>query len=389
MAKREPIRLVLLFNPASAGMRSMVDGILAARTSLNFQVITSDLPGLRPVVAESQDQADAWLMFAGSREVAQRFARLQHKTPIVNLSAGLGDNPMPSVWPDNEEIGRLAAEHLLATGLSRFGFAGDPGGEHYSALRLRGFRGALADRPCAVLDRVPRGVPDTAAWHALRKDLVRWLTRLPKPCGVLAADDARAVMVSRACHKARLRVPEDVAIVGVNNEEALCAFGDPPLTSVALPWRQIGVTVAELMARILRGRARPGKPIIINGARLIERRSTQTVAVDAPDLAKAIRFIRETASHRPVSLTEVTAHVLRSRSTVERGFRRCLGHAIGEEIARTRERHLRRMLCETALSVKQIAAAMGFRSVGDLSRFCLNRTGHRPVSLRASQAKTS
>lgn len=382
MARAGPVRLVLLFNPASAGLRSMVEGILETPTPVAFQVITSDLPGLGPVVAESRDQADAWLMFAGSRDVTRKYARRQRRTPIVNLSAALADNPLPSVWPDNEEIGRLAAEHLLATGLGQFAYAGDPGGEHYSAVRLEGFRRHLAGKPCAVLDRVPHAVPDTATWHQLRGRLVRWLAGLPRPCGVLAADDARAVMVSRACQRAGLRVPEDAAIVGVNNDDALCAFGDPPLTSIAMPWRQIGREVAAVMASLMRGRRRPGRPIVVAGARLIERRSTQTVALDDADLAKAIRFIREAAPHRPLSLPEVTARVHLSRSTLERRFRRYLGHTIGEEIARTRERRMRDLLSDTAWSIKQIAAAMRFRSVGELSRFCRNRTGQAPRTLR-------
>lgn len=382
MRKKAPVRLVLLFNPASAGLRSMVEGILEAETPAQFQVISSDLPGLGPVVAGSRNHADAWLMFAGSRDVAERYGRLQRRIPILNLSAGLADNPLPSVWPDNEEIGRLAAEHLLATGLSQFGCVGDPAGEHYSALRLAGFRGALGDRPCTLLDRIPRMLPDAAAWRRLKGRLLRWLRRLPTPCGVLAADDARAVMVSRVCRTAGLRVPEDVAIVGVNNDDAICAFGDPPLTSIALPWRRIGWKVAEVMARLVRRRRPPGHRVIVGGARLIERRSTQTVALDDPDLARAILFIREAAPHRPLFLPEVTAHVHLSRSTLERRFRRYVCHTIGEEIVRTRERRMRNLLCDTTLTIKQIAAAMRFRSVGELSRFCRNRTGQSPRTLR-------
>jgi len=378
------IRLVLLFNPASAGLRSMVDGILEARTPLGFQVITCDLPGLRPVLIDSQDQADAWLMFAGSREVARKFARRQRRVPIVNLSAGLADPPLPSVWPDNMEIGTLAAEHLLTTGLGRFAFVGEPAGEHYSALRLDGFRAGLGGRACQVFDGVPRSLPDSAAWRVLRRRLAGWLKGLPGPCGIFAADDARAVMVSRACRWAGLRVPEDAAIVGVNNDETICAFGDPPLTSIALPWRQIGRRVAGVMVGLVRGRARPVRPVVVGGARLVERRSTQTVAMDDPELAAAIRFIRATAPHRPVSLAEVTGHVKTSRSTLERRFHRCLGHAIGEEVARTRERQMRALLREMTLTVKQIAARMAFRTVGELSRFCRHRTGRSPVALRAA-----
>ena len=111
MSKRVPVRLVLLFNPASAGLRSLVDGILEAEAGARFQVIASDLPGLRPVVAESQNQGDAWLMFAGSREVAERYGRLQRRIPIVNLSAGLAGLPNP--------CGVLAADDGRAVMISR------------------------------------------------------------------------------------------------------------------------------------------------------------------------------------------------------------------------------------------------------------------------------
>jgi len=173
MKSKPTFRLVPMFNPASAALRTMVDGILEAPAPAAFQVIAVDLPGLRPVLDETRHEADGWLMFAGTRQVAQTFARLQRRLPIVNLSAGLADNPLPSVWPDNEEIGRLAGEHLLATGLSRFAYLGDPAAEHYSVLRLEGFRRVLAGRSCAVLDGVASSVASAAAWRDLRRALVR------------------------------------------------------------------------------------------------------------------------------------------------------------------------------------------------------------------------
>ena len=162
---------------------------------------------------------------------------------------------------DSEGAARLAAEHLRDKGLQHFGFVGIAG-KIWSARREQAFCQHMADAgyavqvyPCAARRRLP--------WSREQAILARWLAGLPKPVGVMACNDDRGREVLEACRQSQVRVPEEVAVVGVDNDELLCELSDPPLSSVALGAERAGFEAAALLDQLMAGRVkkprRPGR----------------------------------------------------------------------------------------------------------------------------------
>jgi len=183
--------------------------------------------------------------------------------PVVNISGALRDPGLPRVMVDHLELGRMAAEHLLERGFRRFGYYG----LHkvwYSELRGRGFteRVILAGAECRELETIS-SIGRRRPWHGWLDELTGWLKELAPPVGLFAVHDYRARMVVDACYRAGLRVPDDVAVIGVNNDEITCEFCEPPLSSVSRNGRQVGCQAAALLDRLMSGRRPPRQEMLV------------------------------------------------------------------------------------------------------------------------------
>ena len=184
------------------------------------------------------------------------------RAPVVGIGGGYGwhdpSSGIPYFATDNEAIARLAAEHLLERGFRRLAFCGYPRTRvnRWSGERGRAFRqfARQAGCPCAVYT----GRRKTARrWRELQSELMAWLRALEKPVGVMACNDLRARHVLEACHRLSLRLPEDVALVGVDNDEMICELTNPPLSSVEQGARQMGYQAAALLEQLMRGKRAP------------------------------------------------------------------------------------------------------------------------------------
>ena len=185
---------------------------------------------------------------------------------------------------------------------------------------------------------------------------------LPRPAGVMACTDQLGFWLLDACVRAGIRVPEEVAVVGVENDEALCAMSRPPLSSVALPTERIGYEAARMLDRLMRGRSVPRTRIAIEPLGVVARQSSDVVAIDDPRLAAALRHIREQAC-AGIGVEDVLRAAPMSRSTLERGFRKVLGRSPHDELLRVRLEGARRLLSETDLKLSAVAQRSGFRHV--------------------------
>ena len=281
------------------------------------------------------------------------------------------------VCPDGVEAGRLAAEHLLDRGFRRFAFVGAFDNPLWSTRREEGFVARLeeAGLPCQIYptpkSRLGR------EWAREQETLGRWLSSFPRPLGVLACDDERGLQVLEACRAARLLVPEDVAVVGVDNDDLMCELADPSLSSVGLDTRRAGYEAAALLDDLIHGRFKNARRILVKPVGVVARRSTQVFDLKDREVALAVRFIHDHAS-RPINVSDVVRHVCLSRRALEIRFQRALGRSVHDEIIRCHLQRAQVLLSETERTIAEVASAAGFGSACHMYRAFQKHLGCAP-----------
>lgn len=271
-----------------------------------------------------------------------------------------GDSDLPQVRSDDDAIGRMAAEHLIERGFQRFGFCGFTG-EAWSHRREEAFQSTVRSRAgadCAQYNSVWQG-PNAHPWEEELACIMQWLSELTPPVALMACNDIRGQQVINACSLIGLAVPEQVAVIGADNDDLLCRVCSPPLSSVIPNAETVGFRAAEMLADLMDGNAPAASSQLIPPLGVATRQSTDVVAIEDRDIATALRFIREHAC-RGISVDEVVAHSDISRSTLERQIRKHLGRTPQEEIRRVQIKRARELLLATDLPVEKIAELCGF-----------------------------
>lgn len=286
-------------------------------------------------------------------ELARRLT--ERRIAAVDLNDRYGDLGLPRVSSDMVAIGRLAARTLLSRGYGRIAFCGFAD-EAWSEARLAGV--AEAVEPCSVFRSPWRGLREHA-WEEEGELLARWLTALPRPVGVVACNDVRGYHVLDACRSLGLAVPEEIAVIGVDNADTFCALCDPPLSSVVPDAERLGFEAAALLEQLMDGVDPPARSILIPPKGVAARESTDSEAIHDPMVLAAARFIRRRA-HQAIAVGDVAAHVKVSRSTLERRFRLALSRSPHEEIVRARLKRVMARLAETDWPLNRIADDAGF-----------------------------
>lgn len=323
--------------------------------------------------------------------------------PVVNLRAAQPGIHFPYVGLDHAAIARLAAEHLLERGLRHFAFCGKPRGVHAGlderadqfARRIEE-AGFLCEQyphePAGANGRV-NGRPSSDAkhdskaadtWEQTQDRLAAWIAALPTPVGVMACNDERGLMVLDACRRAGRRVPDEVAVVGVDNDEHLCDLALPPMTSVDVNAEQIGYTAAELLDRLMAGEEAPAGPTILLPRGVVTRRSTDLVATEDAAVNRAVAFIRENAG-RGLQVPDVVTHVRMSRASLEPRVKRILGRTIHQEIQRVQLGRVKELLVHSSIPLKRIAMDTGFSCVQYMTRVFHATTGETPARYRTKR----
>jgi LacI family transcriptional regulator len=304
--------------------------------------------------------------------------------PVVHLRNAHGDLEFPCVCLDNQMVARLAADHLLQRGLRHFAFCGNARGLH-QMLDKRGdeFRKMIEDAgyQCNVFPAEPQR-PKQISWEKQQERLADWIDGLPKPVGIMASNDERGLMVLDACRRHKRRVPEEVAVIGVDNDEYLCDLSVPPMTSIDVNAEQVGMAAAELLDQLMAGHKPPPAPIIIPPRGIIARRSSDMLASEDPAVNSAAAFILENAG-RGIQVPDVAAHVKMSRASLEPRFKRILDRTIHQEIQRVQLEQVKRMLVNGPIPLKQIAREAGFSCVQYMNRVFRAATGETPARFRA------
>lgn len=300
--------------------------------------------------------------------------------PAVNVSSiVLSGVDLPRVANDVRATGRLAAQYLIDRGLRKFAYVGLPR-LAYVAPHYQAFAATLAEAgySCAV-HSLAHG---RAGWLARQQALTDWLRALPKPVGILtwATPQGRAVL--DACRWAGLLVPEQVAVLSGDDDQLLCAICNPPLSGIAVAAEQIGHEAAAVLDRLLARRRARKRSILFPPTGVVTRRSTETLALDNPELAQAVAFIREHAAE-PIQVDDVLQVVAISRRQLERHFQEFLGRSPAEEIRRVRLERAKELLAQTDLPIPKVAAACGFGTGEYLATIFKQSTGLTPLKYRS------
>jgi LacI family transcriptional regulator len=297
----------------------------------------------------------------------------------------LGEDNPPGAFTissDDALSGVMAAEHLLERNFKNFGYVGIKG-YIWSDIRRETFSRRIREsgRSVNIIEpaRKTRSVP---RWDQVGHILSDWITDLPKPVGIMCCYDVMARTVIDVCREIQVPVPEQVAIIGVDNDEVLCEVSQPRLSSVALDTRRIGFEAATMLDRLIEGEE-VGRHVAVSPGGVVARGSTDTLAIEDPHVATALAFIRRYAC-KGIEAGDVVSRVPLSRRTLERRFSDRVGRSLLSEIHQVRFDRMKRFLSETDLKLDAIAARCGFSHTPYMAAQFRKHFGMTPGEFRKS-----
>lgn len=309
--------------------------------------------------------------------------------PVVDVSNWIPDSRFPRISPDDIAIGEMGAKYLIDIGLRQFGVYGLPGAL-FSDLRQKSFiqtlgkQGLTADIMGLVHYELPRKI---SLPPGIDTSLAGWLLHLPKPVGIFAAHDDSASFILDTCRHLGIKVPEEICVLGVDNDELISKFTHPPLSSIALPTQKIGFEAAMLLDRMMAGEKPPQNPICLPPVGVVSRQSTDLLAVQDDDVLLAMRFIRKQVQ-KGVTVRDILREVPVNRRYLERKFRQLVGRTPLQEIRRVRLEKAKELLSGTDLSMPAIARNSGFPNPEHLSNVFHKEVGLTPTAYRKKNRLT-
>jgi len=377
-----PRRVALLIEASRAYARGLVRGVAQYNRQHKGWTVFYTPRGLDdpPPAWLRAWEGDGILARINDRRMAQAVAR--KRVPVVELRRALGQPGLPSIGPDDAAVARLAAEHLRQCGFEQFGFVGMPRGTHPAMdLRADAFAACLAawGMPCAQLHlrRERRG----DVWEQQCGAIIDWLRRLPQPAGVMACNDDLGLLVLDACRRAAILVPDQIAVLGVGNDECLCDLAVPPLSSVDLDPQRIGYEAAQMLDCLMARRTLPEASGLVPPRGVVARASTDVLAIADQGVVRAVRLIRQRACG-PLKVADVLREARMSRAALEPRLKRTLGRTIHQEIDRVRIARVKELLLTTTAPLKQIAQQAGYRYPEYMMRVFRQTTGQTPGEFR-------
>ena len=333
-----------------------------------------------PVERELHSQMPAWLAHWKGDGIIARIEsnamarRLKScKCPIIDVLGQHKFKDIPSLDTDARIVARLAVDFFIQAGFQHFAYCGyagvpfsDARGEMFQQFLSQQRRKTaiyatrLAERePGDIQAREQQGLQ-------LESSMADWLKNQPRPLALFACNDVCAQQVLNACRENNIRVPEEIAVMGVDNDDVLCNLCDPPLTSIEPNTEELGYRAAAMMDRLLNGERLSQETVLIPPVRIVERASTDMVAVDDKIAVTAMRFIRDQVGEG-IAVKDVLLHTKRSRTDLDIRFRRWLGCSVRDQIQRQRLQTASQLLHDLNMSIQEVAERSGF---ADSAHFC-------------------
>lgn len=284
------------------------------------------------------------------------------------------------VSPDPEKIARMAGDYFMNQGFRRFAFCGIVG-PVWSESRETAYVTYLREQgyDCSVYR--PINKKSAANWETEQPALSAWLGSLDKPVAILTCNDVRGRQVLDACATAGVAVPQEAAVLGVDNDEVFCGLCNPSLSSVALNVARAGFELAGWLDRMMQSKVSAEEFYNVEPLYVVERQSTDVLVVEDPVVAEALGFIRVSA-WKPLGVLEVANKVAVSRRSLEIRFRQAVGWSVHDEIQRVRLAHVRQLLVETELTLEKISERSGFAAASYMSATFRKHWGMTPLAYR-------
>lgn len=356
---RPRLSVALLIESSNAYARELLRGIsiyIHERNSWSV-TLTENEPGYEQLTWFSHWNGDGVIARIVDSRIARRLKSV--RVPVVDVSGRYRLTRVSQVLPDDAMISRLAVEHLRDRGFSRVGFCGDDR-FHWSRERCDFFRGYAREAGLECFYHSSPSRPSRGSWLQANRRLRDWIRSLPLPIGVMASHDLRGQQLLDACKGEGIAVPEQIAILGVDNDELVCNLCEPRLSSVIPDAFQTGYESARILnAAMLSRKTRP-QLVRIPPRGAATRQSTDIVAVEGEMLARALKFIRQHACEG-ISVADVVRSMDVSRGTLDSRFRKSIGRSVHAEIERIRIDRIKHLLTETNFSLGAVAEAAGFR----------------------------
>lgn len=319
----------------------------------------------------------------GDGIIARISSRLQveqlreRNIPVVNVDDVFeGLSGIGAVITDERERARIALEHLLARGFSKFAYFAPPSLRH-SKNRGAAFVKAVGDLGYECHEYLPGyRAGRKIGWEEQQRRVNRWLASLPRPIAILTVDAHHGRQLTEICHFAGIRVPDEAAILAGDTDDLLCEVSTPPLSSISVACERLGYDAAAMLSRMMAGEKAPEAPVLIAPHGVISRQSTDVLSIDDPTVVRALRYIH-THAHHGIAVEDILREVPISRRSLEIQFRTYLKRSPAEEIRRVRLDRGRQLLGRRELSITEIALACGFSNAtrfGIAFRKCFGTT---------------
>lgn len=313
--------------------------------------------------------------------------------PVIGVATIQNLLTVPFVSANSKEVAQMACEYLLKKKFGNLAFFGLTQAR-WSAERMEHFSQYLAKRGYNVHVFKEKQVllrndltPFTRLWintalNAGQQKLIEWLKQLPKPVAILASCDIFACYLLNVAKEAGFGIPDEIAILGVNNDNAICNICDPPLSSIAFNFKKAGYDAAKLLDKMISGHeTMQGQCIEIQPTHVETRGSTDIYAIDDPAIVQAMKYIRENGN-TPLQVDAIANHVCMSKRLLQLRFHDLIGKSVHDEIVQAHFEIAKTMLIETNLPIDEIAAHSGFHYTSNMRRAFIKITGMLPQKYR-------
>jgi LacI family transcriptional regulator len=324
---------------------------------------------------------------------------LAHKVPCVIHNAHKEEKyEIPNILVDSNSIGIAAAEFLLKIGFKHFAYSGYSD-IYWSQIRKASFIKQVDSLGFATSVHKEIWNANDKNWnkrnHAVlmgwkeysrvrgQSQMLQWLKSLPKPVGLLACNDEYGRYIIEVCRRAKIKVPEDVAVLGVDNDQLVCELANPSMSSVSLNIQEAGYQAAELLDQLMQKEKIKEQNVVVKATHIQQQHSTDIFTIEDDDIRLALRFIRAKATSA-IGVDDIAEHVCLTRRTLERRFRKSTGRSLQDEVKRIRIERATQLLVETELKLPQIAAATGFCNSQYLWKVFRQAKGVSPNEFRKS-----
>lgn len=373
-------RIAVLVDTSSAWGRRIIHGVLAYEKIHGPWDVWLEPRGQKePVRLPKGWNGDGIIARVPSKEIADRLSKI--KVPVVNVSGIRVDGiDFPRVCTDNDKFAEVAVGHFVDRGLKDIAYIGLPGRE-YSLDRQKSVSRICEQSNCRFeVYRRSTNLNIKSQWERRRASIGLWLKQLPKPVGVITwGVRLGSDVIEEAIHHG-MSVPDEVAVLG-EDDELLCEAVRPSLSGVVIPSEQIGIEAANMLNQQMQGKKLKKNELAMEPTGIVSRASTDILAIDDPEIAEAVRYIRDRA-HTPMKVKEVADTLAISRRSLERRFQELLNRTIGEEISRVHLERAKLLLATTQMPVPAVAEASGYGSPEYLAAVVKRGTGYTPRQYR-------